>query len=383
MVSRCAAIWGRWRSRMTVSFSPLAPPRRTALITGGAGFIGSSLVRRAMASAWRVVTLDALGTGAIQANIDGLGDGHTFVHGDLRDGSLVENLLREHRPEVVFNLAAETHVDRSIDDPMAFVQCNIVGTATLMECTRRYWENLGESEKRRFRFVQVSTDEVFGALGPTGSFTEESALAPNSPYAASKAAGDLLCRAWNKTYGFPAIVTRCSNNYGPRQFPEKLIPLMVLSALAGKSLPVYGDGSNVRDWLYVDDHCRGILAAAQHGSPGATYLFGGAGGERTNIDLVHSLCDLLDELAPVRSRSETRALSSHRELIRFVADRPGHDHRYAIDAAKTTAELGWRAEVELSAGLRSTVLWYLDNTAWCARARGLYAGDRLGLGARQ
>ncbi len=356
--------------------------RGALLVTGGAGFIGSSLVRAALADGWRVTTLDKLTYAGDPANLDGLGEGHRLVHGDIADVALVDGLLRELRPDAVLNLAAETHVDRSIDGPAEFVRTNVDGVGVLLDRARAHWAALDAGARERFRFVQVSTDEVYGALGPEGRFTEESPFAPNSPYAASKAGGDLLCRAWHRTYGLPVVVTHCSNNYGPRQFPEKLIPLMIQSALAGRALPVYGDGRNVRDWMHVHDHCVGLLAAVERGAPGESYLFGGAEGERANIDVVHALCDLLDEMAPASEREATRGLCTHRELIRFVEDRPGHDLRYAVDASKAARELGWRPAISFDAGLRETVRWYLDHAGWCEATTRRYEGARLGLGGR-
>ncbi len=284
--------------------------------------------------------------------------------------------MREFRPDAVVNFAAESHVDRSIDGPAAFIQTNVVGTFNLLDCVRAYWAGLEGPAREGLRFLHVSTDEVYGSLGPEGRFTEQTPYAPNSPYSASKAASDHLVRAWHHTYGLPVLTTNCSNNYGPYQFPEKLIPLMVLNALEGRPLPVYGDGGNVRDWLYVEDHCRAIRLVLERGRVGEVYNIGGDG-ERTNIEVAEALCALLDELRP---ESPHRP---HGKLISFVADRPGHDRRYAIDAAKLRGELGWRPRETFETGLRRTVQWYIDNREWCRRVqeRG-YRRERLGEGAR-
>lgn len=337
------------------------------LVTGGAGFIGSNFVRHALAAGVsKVVSLDLLTYAGSLANLEGLSPGHVFVHGNICDRALVDALLAEHRPCGIVHLAAESHVDRSIDGPAAFVQTNVIGTFTLLEAARAY-----VATQQPLRFHHVSTDEVFGSLGPTGAFTEESRYEPNSPYSATKAGSDHLVRAYGATYGLDVVVTNCSNNYGPRQFPEKLIPLMILCCLEGKPLPVYGDGKNVRDWLYVEDHCEALLAVFERGRAGETYNVGG-GSEMSNLELVHTLTALMDELHP--------APKSYRELITFVADRPGHDRRYAIDCSKLTRELGVRARHSLAAGLDATVRWYLENRAWCEHVgAGSYQGQRLGL----
>jgi dTDP-glucose 4,6-dehydratase len=326
------------------------------LVTGGAGFIGANLVRALLAAepAAEVMVLDKLTyAGGARSLAEIAGEPRlSFVRGDIGDGALVRARLTAGRPEVVIHLAAESHVDRSIDAPADFIATNIVGTFVLLDECRRY---LAAGGPAGFRFLHVSTDEVFGALGPTGAFVETSPYAPRSPYAASKAASDHLVGAYVHTYGLPAIVTNCSNNYGPYQLPEKLIPRVIASALAGRPLPVYGDGAHVRDWIHVADHCAALRAVAARGRPGEAYLVG-ARDERRNLDVVHAICDVLDELAPRGAR--------HRELVRFVADRPGHDFRYAIDPSKLERELGWRAEVELAAGLRRTVAWYLEHRAW-------------------
>jgi dTDP-glucose 4,6-dehydratase len=344
------------------------------LVTGGAGFIGSNFVLGQVRAGARIVDLDKL---TYAGNLDNLasleGDPrHVFVRGDIGDRALLAGLFAEHRPCAVVNFAAESHVDRSIDGPGDFVQTNLVGTFHLLEAARAHHASLPASDAARFRFLHVSTDEVYGSLGRTGLFTEETRYAPNSPYAASKAGADHLVRAYHHTYGLPTLTTNCSNNYGPFQFPEKLIPLMILNALEGKRLPVYGDGLNVRDWLYVADHCEAIGVVLSRGVPGETYNIGGTS-ERTNIQIVHTLCDLLDELAP-------SAEGSYRRLITFVADRPGHDRRYAIDASKIQRELGWSPAHSFDQGIRETVRWYLDHRDWCARiTAGVYRRERLGL----
>jgi len=350
----------------------------TVLVTGGAGFIGSALVRMLVrGGAYRVVTLDSL---TYAGNLESLADvleapNHRFVKGDIRDGGLLRALFAEERPAGVIHLAAESHVDRSIDAPADFVQTNVVGTFTLLHEGLRYSRELSAAAAAAFRFVHVSTDEVFGSLGPTGAFTEGTPYAPRSPYAASKAAGDHLARAWFHTYGLPTITTNCSNNYGPYQFPEKLVPLAIQRALRGETVPVYGRGENVRDWLYVDDHARALIAVLERGVPGETYNVG-CHGERRNIEMVQAICALLDELAP------HPAIRDRRSLITFVTDRPGHDLRYAIDMSKIERELGWRATETVDTGLRKTVRWYLDHQAWCQRVQaGTYRGERLGLGA--
>jgi dTDP-glucose 4,6-dehydratase len=348
----------------------------TTLVTGGAGFIGSALVRQLIAETdEQVVTLDAL---TYAGNLASLGPAreharHTFVQGDIAGASTVRQVFAQHRPRVVYHLAAESHVDRSIDGPAAFVHTNVVGTSVLLMEALRYWQALSPGEQAQFRLVHVSTDEVFGSLGETGAFDEGTAYDPSSPYAATKAGSDHLVRAWQRTYGLPVVVTNCSNNYGPYQFPEKLIPLMIAKARAGEPLPVYGTGSNVRDWLYVDDHARALRLVAARGAVGATYCVGGAN-ERSNLAVVQAVCALLDELAPRASGAP------HAELITFVTDRPGHDHRYAIDATRIRAELGWAPQETFDGGLRRTVEWYLANDSWLADVRsGAYRGERLGV----
>ncbi len=352
------------------------------LVTGGAGFIGSNFVRQALQTTEdRLLVVDKL---TYAGNLESLDDLRShprfaFVRADIADRTAVRALFRDHRPDAVVNFAAETHVDRSIDDPGAFVQTNLLGTYELLEAAR---QALQERPHEAFRFLHVSTDEVYGTLGPTGAFSETTAYAPNSPYAASKAGADHLVRAWHETYALPAVVTNCSNNYGPWQFPEKLIPLMILNALEGKALPIYGDGGNVRDWLYVEDHCEGILLALRKGRPGEKYNLGG-GNERTNLQVVDRLCAILDEAhpAPRNPALHTRGMKSYAELKTFVKDRPGHDRRYAIDASKIRAELGWRPRHDFESGLAATVRWYLDNRAWCDSVQsGTYRRERLGLG---
>jgi len=346
----------------------------TWLVTGGAGFIGGNFVLDAVRRGVRVVNLDAL---TYAGNLDTLREVqgnplHVFVQGDIGDAALVERLLREHRPDAVINFAAESHVDRSIDGPAAFVQTNVVGTLNLLERSRDYWKSLDAVQRDAFRFLHVSTDEVYGTLGETGRFTEQTPYAPNSPYSASKAASDHLVRAFHHTYGLPVLTTNCSNNYGPYQFPEKLIPLVIAKALAGEPLPVYGDGRNVRDWLFVDDHCAAIRRVLEAGRLGETYNVGGDA-ERENIEVVKTLCRLLDERRPL---ADGRARES---LVTFVADRPGHDRRYAIDAEKLKSELGWAPSVTFEQGMARTVDWYLAHQPWVQRVLdGSYRLERIG-----
>ena len=336
------------------------------LITGGAGFIGANFVLDWLAQSDEpVVNLDKLTYAGNRANLAPLdGDArHVFVHGDMGDCALVAQLLAEHRPRAVLNFAAESHVDRSIHGPADFIQTNIVGTFNLLECVREYWGALPEADRAAFRFLHVSTDEVYGSLGPGDpAFAETNRYEPNSPYSASKAASDHLVRAWHHTYGLPVLTTNCSNNYGPLHFPEKLIPLMIVNALAGKPLPVYGDGQQIRDWLYVKDHCSAIRTVLAGGRVGETYNVGGWN-EKPNIDIVHTVCALLDELRP---RSDGQSYTSQ---ISFVKDRPGHDRRYAIDARKIERELGWKPAETFESGIRKTVLWYLDNPQWVANVQ--------------
>ncbi len=329
------------------------------LVTGGAGFIGANFVLDwIVQEGTPVVTLDKLTYAGNIANLASLKNDarHVFAKGDINDRALVAGLLKTHQPQAIVHFAAESHVDRSIHGPGEFVQTNIVGTFSLLEEARAYWNSLEGTAKERFRFLHVSTDEVYGSLGDSDpAFSETTPYAPNSPYAASKAGSDHLVRAYHHTYGLPVITTNCSNNYGPLQFPEKLIPLMILNALAGKPLPVYGNGKNVRDWLYVGDHCAGIRAALARGKPGETYNIGG-NSEKTNLEVVHALCAILDEMRP--------AGAPHARQITFVEDRAGHDWRYAIDAGKIRRELGWEPQERFDSGLRKTVKWYLENNEW-------------------
>jgi len=331
------------------------------LVTGGAGFIGSNFVIDWLAqSNETVINLDALTYAGNRENLSSLqGDQrHIFVHGDIGDLTLVGELLTKYQPRAIVNFAAESHVDRSIHGPGEFVQTNIVGTFNLLEAVRAHWSKLADNEKSNFRFLHVSTDEVYGSLAKNDpAFSETNRYEPNSPYSASKAASDHLVRAYHHTYGLPVLTTNCSNNYGPYHFPEKLIPLMIVNALAGKPLPVYGDGQQIRDWLYVKDHCSAICRVLEIGKPGETYNVGGWN-EKANIDIVHIVCDLLDELRP---RDDG---NSYREQITFVTDRPGHDRRYAIDARKIERELGWKPAETFDTGIRKTLQWYLDNQAW-------------------
>jgi dTDP-glucose 4,6-dehydratase len=347
----------------------------TTLITGGAGFIGSNLVHYVLDhTADHIVIVDKLTYAGSLLNLERpLKDPRvTFVEADIADRGAMEKVFADHRPAAIMNLAAETHVDRSIDGPKAFVDTNVVGTFVLLETARAFLSTLDGGARDGFRFLHVSTDEVYGSLGPTGLFSEETPYAPNSPYAASKASADHLVRAYYHTFGVPVLITNCSNNYGPYQFPEKLIPLMILNAIDGRPLPIYGDGGNVRDWLHVEDHCSGIVLALQRGRPGEKYNIGG-GNERTNLHIVDVICDTLDELAPTAA--------PHRTLKTFVPDRPGHDRRYAIDASKIRSELGWQPRHTFESGLRATVRWYLEHRDWCDQVQqGKYARQRLGLG---
>lgn len=348
------------------------------LITGGAGFIGSALIRHLIQSTeHEVLNLDKL---TYAGNLESLTpvDGnprYRFVQADIADSPVVAQTLAEFQPDAIMHLAAESHVDRSIDGPAAFIQTNIVGTYSLLESTRAYWLGLSAERKAAFRFHHISTDEVYGDLhGVDDLFTETTPYAPSSPYSASKAASDHLVRAWQRTYGLPVLITNCSNNYGPYHFPEKLIPLMILNALAGKPLPVYGNGQQVRDWLYVEDHARALLKVVSEGQVGETYNIGGHN-EQKNLDVVQAICALLEELAP----QKPAGIAHYEELITYVQDRPGHDLRYAIDAGKIERELGWVPQETFETGLRKTVQWYLDNLDWCRRVQdGSYQGQRLG-----
>ena len=338
------------------------------LVTGGAGFIGSAVVRLAVARGHDIVNLDALTYAACLDNVAEVADapGYAFVRADLRDAGALPPVFAAHAPDAVLHLAAESHVDRSIDGPGAFVETNVTGSYNLLQAARAFWEGAGRPAS--FRFHHVSTDEVFGSLGQTGLFTEETPYAPNSPYSASKAASDHLVRAWGETYGLPVLLTNCSNNYGPFHFPEKLVPVVILNALAGRPIPVYGAGANVRDWLYVEDHAAALLCVLERGRVGRSYNIGG-GNEATNLDLVRRICAILDRLRPEGA--------PHADLVAFVADRPGHDLRYAIDPARIRDELGWRPSVTLDEGLERTVRWYLDNEAWWRALQ-----DRDGVGKR-
>ena len=331
-----------------------------ALVTGGCGFIGSALVRHLVGAGFGVINLDALTYAGTLGSVASVSNDskYTFAKGDIGDGALVRRLLEKHRPTWIFHLAAESHVDRSIDDPLLFVRTNVLGTATMLDAALDYYSSLDGSERAPFRFVHVSTDEVFGSLGADGLFNEETPYDPSSPYSASKAGADHLARAWQRTFGLPVIVTNCSNNYGPYQFPEKLIPLITLRAWEGDTLPVYGKGANVRDWLYVEDHARALALIAAKGGPGETYCISGQA-ERCNIDVTRAICDLVD------SKIGTRAQGPRQDLIRFVVDRPGHDLRYAIDSSHISRQLGWRPQVSFEEGLERTVEWYLANRAWC------------------
>lgn len=325
------------------------------LVTGGAGFIGSAVVRLAVARGHEVVNLDALTYAANLENVAGVSSSnlYSFERADIRDRAALDRIFAEHRPDAVMHLAAESHVDRSIDGPGEFIQTNVTGTFNMLEAARAYWTRAGKPEG--FRFHHISTDEVFGTLGETGKFTEDTPYAPNSPYSASKAASDHLVRAWAETYGLPVVMTNCSNNYGPFHFPEKLIPVVILNALHGRPIPVYGQGLNVRDWLYVEDHADALLLVVAKGKLGRSYNIGGEN-EAKNIEIVRTICTLLDEMRP--------EAAPHDRLITFVTDRPGHDLRYAIDPSRIRQELGWRPSVTLEEGLRRTVRWYLDNEAW-------------------
>jgi len=345
------------------------------LVTGGAGFIGSALCRHLIAhGSATVVNLDKLTYAANPQSLAPVA-GHNRYHfekADICDAAALRRIFTELRPDAVIHLAAESHVDRSIDGPAAFIETNVVGSYNLLEAAREHWRVLDEATRGRFRFIHVSTDEVYGSLGDKGLFHEDTPYQPNSPYSASKAAGDHLARAWHHTYGLPVIVTNCSNNYAPYQFPETLIPVMITSAIAGRRLPVYGSGLQRRDWLHVEDHVLGLCLALEKGKPGAKYNFGG-GAERSNLEVVRAICAILDRLRPAADRQP------HERLIEFVADRPGHDQRYAIDASLAQRELGWRPRANFESGLEATVRWYLDNPAWLERANGGRQGERLGL----
>ncbi|MFB9048177.1 dTDP-glucose 4,6-dehydratase [Sphingobium indicum] len=347
------------------------------IVTGGAGFIGSAVIRYlVLEKGYEVLTIDALTYAGCEASLKAVEAkaSHRFLKADIRDRAAMDEAIAGFRPERIMHLAAESHVDRSITGAADFIQTNVVGTFTLLEAARGYWNGLSGEAKDAFRFLHVSTDEVYGSLGDEGLFEESTPYDPSSPYSASKAASDHLAKAWQRTYGLPVVVSNCSNNYGPYHFPEKLIPLTILNALAGRALPVYGKGENVRDWLYVDDHARALDLIIEKGVPGETYNVGGRN-ERRNIDVVRRICAVLDELVPADAPREG--------LIEFVTDRPGHDARYAIDATKLETELGWRAQENFDSGIEKTVRWYLENDWWWKPLRDRYDGQRLGLNATQ
>ncbi len=351
------------------------------LVTGGSGFIGSALIRHLISNTGdEVLNYDALTYAGNSQSLADVADSpnYSFVHANICDAERLQRVIKDFRPHLVMHLAAESHVDRSIDGPRVFVETNIVGTYTLLEACRNYWQSLADQERATFRFHHISTDEVYGDLeGPDDFFTEETAYSPSSPYSATKAGSDHLVRAWSRTFGLPVVITNCSNNYGPYHFPEKLIPLMILNALKEKPLPVYGDGLQVRDWLYVEDHARALEIVARSGVTGETYNIGG-NSCRTNLDVVRLVCELLDELAPRRSSGDAH----YSNLIEFVEDRPGHDRRYAIDSRKIERELGWRPVESFESGMRKTVQWYLENSSWYERVLdGSYRLERLGTGS--
>ncbi len=347
------------------------------LVTGGAGFIGGCFVRQMIEQTkCQIINLDKLTYAGNLDSLDSIANNsrHHFVQGDINDGDLVTQLLNDYQIDAIMNFAAESHVDRSIDGPAEFVHTNVVGTFRMLEAARLFHRELSGSKKDAFRFLHVSTDEVYGSLGPTGLFTETTPYSPNSPYSASKASSDHFVRAYHHTYHLPVLITNCSNNYGPYQFPEKLIPLMILNALEGKPLPIYGDGMNIRDWLYVEDHCRALWTVLQRGIPGEVYNIGGLN-ERANLEIVHTICDTVDQLCPNLPHGSCRS------LITYVKDRPGHDRRYAIDCSKIDRELGWQPTVNFADGLRETIAWYLNNKTWVQGVTsGNYRRERLGLG---
>lgn len=363
--------------------------KKTLLVTGGAGFIGSNLVLKAvMDSPWRVINVDNLSYSGNLASLEPVAKSpdYIFVKENISNQEAISSIFEKYQPDAVMHLAAESHVDRSIDDPAPFMNTNIFGTFALLEASRKLWKKYQAQDKKKaedFRFLHISTDEVFGDLSDNKKeayFTEDTAYNPSSPYSASKASSDHLVRAWHRTYGLPALITNCSNNYGPRQFPEKLIPLTILNAIAGKPLPVYGAGAQIRDWLYVEDHVDALLLTLAKGQPGATYAIGGHN-EKKNIEVVHTICDILDELKPRANQKDKSDQRSYCDLIQFVKDRPGHDGRYAIDASKISHELSWKPKHTFEEGIKNTVLWYLENQNWWQPIlTGAYRGERLGLG---
>jgi dTDP-glucose 4,6-dehydratase len=357
---------------------------QTIIVAGGAGFIGSNFARLALAQTdWRVVVFDKLTYAGNPLNLDQLRGNvrFEFIRGDISNPRDLQMLFQRWQPAAIINFAAETHVDRSIDGPRNFLHANVVGTFEMLEAARHYYRGLASGRRAGFRLVHVSTDEVYGSLGASGKFAETTAYAPNSPYAASKAAADHFVRSYHETYGLPVLITNCSNNYGRYQFPEKLIPLSILNAIGGKPLPIYGDGRNIRDWLFVDEHCEALLAVLRQGRPGAKYNIGG-NCELTNLEVAHAVCEALDQLLPA-DRNEAlagRGLKHYAELITFVPDRPGHDRRYAIDCSFIQRELGWSPQISFATGIRRTAAWYLENPDWCRGVlQGQYAGERLGL----
>jgi dTDP-glucose 4,6-dehydratase len=354
---------------------------KTIIVTGGAGFIGSAVIRYVIATHpdIKIINVDKL---TYAGNLESLSDvddkpNYQFEQVDICDANEIDRIFTQYQPDAIMHLAAESHVDRSIDGPAEFIQTNIAGTYTLLEAARQYWLQLDDQNQTSFRFHHVSTDEVYGSLGKEGLFTETSTYKPNSPYSASKAASDHLVRAWHKTYGLPIVLTNCSNNYGPYQFPEKLIPLVTLNALAGKPLPIYGKGDQIRDWLYVDDHARALYRVLTQGKVGETYNIGGHN-EKQNIEVIETICSILEELVP----EHPAGVKAYKDLISYVADRPGHDQRYAIDANKIKNDLGWVPEETFESGMKKTIQWYLDNSEWCERVQsGKYQQERLGLNA--
>ncbi|WP_114327646.1 dTDP-glucose 4,6-dehydratase [Candidatus Colwellia aromaticivorans] len=350
---------------------------KTIIVTGGAGFIGSALIRYLInETEHQIINVDKLTYAGNLESLDSIAHSsrYHFVQADICDQQAIEKVFNDFKPEIIMHLAAESHVDRSIDGPAEFIQTNVVGTFTLLEVARNYWQSLNETKKYSFRFHHISTDEVYGDLNETDLFTEETPYAPSSPYSASKASSDHLVRAWHRTYGLPVIITNCSNNYGPFHFPEKLVPLVILNALEGKPLPVYGNGQQIRDWLYVEDHARALYKVITEGKIGETYNIGGFN-EKANIDVVYAICDLLEEVVPDKPAN----IDNYRDLVTFVKDRPGHDVRYAIDAGKIERELGWKPQETFESGIRKTVRWYLNNQAWCSRVQdGSYQRERLG-----